>query len=156
MLRELGLVSWILMLTYIHRYQIELLRAALFGRYFDEYANAGAYVQMCQTMRVLNAIRHAQIGLPLTYVQYEALGAAVVVSRLIARRHFALAIEVSKYLRMSDEDGIVKVLSNWALFKVGVASLERDSLCFFLRTHIYGKCFSLYHSFFLNRSAKVI
>ena len=45
-----------------HKYQMELLRAALFGRYFDDYANATPYVRMCQTIRVLNAVRHEQIG----------------------------------------------------------------------------------------------
>lgn len=100
------------------RYQIELLRAALFGRYFDDYANAAPYVKMCQTIRVLNAIRHAQIGLPLTYIQYEALSPPVMINRLIMRRHFALAIEICKYLNMTDEDGIIKILSNWALYKV--------------------------------------
>lgn len=87
------------------KYQMELLRAALFGRYFDEYANATPYVKMCQTIRVLNSIRHPQIGLPLTYVQYEALTPVVIINRLITRRHFALAIEICKYLNMNDEDG---------------------------------------------------
>lgn len=100
------------------QYQIELLRAALFGRYFDDYANAAPYVKMCQTIRVLNAIRHSQIGLPLTYVEYEALTPPVIINRLISRRHFALAIEICKYLNMTDEDGIIKILSNWALYKV--------------------------------------
>lgn len=94
------------------------MRAALFGRYFDDYANAAPYVKMCQIIRVLNAVRHAQIGLPLTYIQFEALSPSVIISRLITRRHFALAIEICKYLNMADQDGIIKILSNWALYKV--------------------------------------
>jgi len=96
-----------------HKYQMELLRAALFGRYFEDYANAQPYVKMCQTIRVLNAIRHEQIGLPFTYSQYEALTPSVIINRLIARRHFALAIEISKYLNMTSEEGLIKILSNW-------------------------------------------
>jgi hypothetical protein len=103
-----------------------LLRAALFGRYFDDYANAAPYVKMCQTIRVLNAIRIPQIGLPLTYIQYEALSPAIIINRLISRRHFALAIEICKYLNMNEEEGIVKVLSNWALYKVGQTDVEDD------------------------------
>jgi hypothetical protein len=118
------------------RYQIELLRAALFGRYFDEYANANPYVKMCQTVRVLNAIRHPQIGLPLTYVQYESLTPAIIINRLISRRHFALAIEISKYLNMSNEDGIVKILSNWALFKVGQTEIEDERIAVMIKSKL--------------------
>ena len=100
------------------KYQMELLRSALFGRYFDDYANAGPYVKMCQLIRVLNAIRSKQIGIPLTYVQYEGLTVSVMINRLIARRHFALAIEICKYLNITSEDGLIKILSNWALYKV--------------------------------------
>lgn len=28
------------------------------------------YVQMCRTLRVLNAVRHPAVGIPLTYTQY--------------------------------------------------------------------------------------
>lgn len=112
------------------------MRAALFGRYFDEYANAQPYVQMCQTIRVLNAIRAVEIGLPLTYDQYEALTPAVVISRLIARRHFALAIEVSKYLNMSNEEGIIKILSHWAQFKVEQTDIDDDRIAVMIKSKL--------------------
>jgi hypothetical protein len=118
------------------KYQIELLRAALFGRYFDDYANASPYVKMCQTIRVLNALRQQQIGLPLTYVQYEALSAPVIINRLISRRHFALAIEICKYLNMTDEDGIIKILSNWALFKVSQTDIEDDRIAVMIKAKL--------------------
>lgn len=118
------------------KYQMELLRAALFGRYFDDYANAGPYVRMCQTLRVLNDIRRKEIGLPLTYVQYEALSPPVIINRLVARRHFALAIEICKYLNMSEEDGIIKVLSNWALFKVSQNDIEDQNIAKVIRSKL--------------------
>lgn len=118
------------------KYQVELLRAALFGRYFDDYANATSYVKMCHTIRVLNAIRHSQIGLPLTYVQYEALTPNVIINRLITRRHFALAIEICKYLNMSDEEGIIKILSNWALYKVGQTDVEDDRIAVMIKSKL--------------------
>jgi hypothetical protein len=118
------------------KYQIELLRAALFGRYFDDYANASPYVKMCQTIRVLNAIRHPQIGLPLTYDQYEALTSPVIINRLISRRHFALAIEISKYLNMNNEDGIIKILSNWALYKVGQNEIEDEKVAVMIKAKL--------------------
>lgn len=118
------------------KYQIEILRAALFGRYFDDYANAASYVKMCQTIRVLNSIRHAQIGLPLTYLQYEALTPSVVINRLITRRHFALAIEICKYLNMTDEEGIVKILSNWALYKVSQTDVEDNQIAAMIKSKL--------------------
>jgi hypothetical protein len=119
-----------------HKYQIELLRAALFGRYFDDYANASPYVKMCQTIRVMNAIRHHQIGLPLTFLQYETLTPQVIINRLISRRHFALAIEICKYLNMSNEDGIIKILSNWALYKVGQNEIEDDRIAVMIKSKL--------------------
>lgn len=80
----------------------------------------------------MNAVRHAQIGLPLTYIQYEALTPPVIINRLISRRHFALAIEICKYLNMTDEDGIIKILSNWALYKVSLVTYFDNSK--FLKT----------------------
>jgi hypothetical protein len=118
------------------KYQIELLRAALFGRYFDEYANAAPYLKMCQTLRVLNAIRNQQIGMPLTYVQYETLTPSVIINRLISKRHFALAIEICKYLNMPDEEGLVKILSNWALYKVSQKDIEDEKIALMIKTKL--------------------
>ena len=108
----------------------------MFGRYFDEYANAGPYVKISQTIRVLNAVKDSQIGLPLTYNQYEALTPPVVIGRLIARRHFALAIEISKYLNMSNEEGLIKILSNWALFKVEQKDIEDDRIAVMIKSKL--------------------
>ena len=51
---------------------------------------------MCQTLRVLNAIRHHTIAVPVTFIQYQALTPAVIINRLVLRRHFALAMEICK------------------------------------------------------------
>ena len=119
------------------KYQIELMRASLFGRYFSDYSKANAYVKMCQTIRVLNAIRHIQIGMPVTYVQYEALSIEVIVDRLILRRHFALAIEIVKYLEGSEsERNIVKILSNWALYKVGQKEIDDSQIALMIKSKL--------------------
>lgn len=115
---------------------MKLLRAALFGRYFDDYANANPYVKMCKTIRVLNAIRHPLIGIPITYAQYEALTPNVIINRLISRRHFALAIEICKYLNMNNEEGIIKILSNWALYKVGQKEIEDDRIAIMIKSKL--------------------
>jgi vacuolar protein sorting-associated protein 16 len=91
---------------------------------------------MCQTIRVLNAIREPYIGLPLTYVQYEALTTAVIINRLISRRHFALAIEISKYLNMNNEEGLTKILSNWALYKVEQTDIGDDKIALMIKSKL--------------------
>lgn len=49
--------------------QKELIRAAYFGKAFIKNYNPDEYIKMCRILRVLNAIRHSQIGIPLTLHQ---------------------------------------------------------------------------------------
>ncbi len=66
--------------------QRSLLKAAAYGKLCcgDAY-EAGKFVDTCRTMRVLNAVRHYEIGVPLTYEQYAKLEGDVLVDRLINR-----------------------------------------------------------------------
>lgn len=91
---------------------------------------------MCKVLRVLNAIRQELIAFPLTYVQYETLTRASVVNRLVNRRHFALAIEISKYLDLSDDEGIINILSNWALFKVEQKHIDDDRIACMIKAKL--------------------
>ncbi|XP_026722865.1 vacuolar protein sorting-associated protein 16 homolog [Athene cunicularia] len=50
--------------------QKSLLRAASFGKCFIDKFPPESFVRMCQDLRVLNAIRDYQIGIPLTFTQY--------------------------------------------------------------------------------------
>ncbi|KAF9355900.1 hypothetical protein BGX26_005975, partial [Mortierella sp. AD094] len=52
-----------------HQYQRLLLKAASFGKCFLEIHNADSFVEMCKILRVLNAVRYYEIGIPLTYAQ---------------------------------------------------------------------------------------
>lgn len=45
-------------------------QAAKFGKGFSKTIDSEYYVQMCRILRVLNAVRHPAIGIPLTYTQY--------------------------------------------------------------------------------------
>lgn len=45
-------------------------QAAKFGKGFSKSMDSEYYVQMCRTLRVLNAVRHPAVGIPLTYTQY--------------------------------------------------------------------------------------
>ena len=53
--------------------QRALLRAASFGKSFLESYSADRFVDMCRSIRILNAVRDKQIGIPLTYKQYVLL-----------------------------------------------------------------------------------
>ncbi|KQK84786.1 hypothetical protein AAES_45387 [Amazona aestiva] len=56
--------------------QKALLRAASFGKCFLDKFPPESFVRMCQDLRVLNAIRDYQIGIPLTFTQYPAWAGA--------------------------------------------------------------------------------
>lgn len=47
-------------------------KAAKFGRGYLDLYNPTDFVNMGQTLKVLNAVRFYEIGLPLTYAQYVA------------------------------------------------------------------------------------
>ncbi|XP_027767175.1 vacuolar protein sorting-associated protein 16 homolog, partial [Empidonax traillii] len=61
--------------------QKSLLRAASFGKCFLDKFPPESFVRMCQDLRVLNAIRDYQIGIPLTFTQYKQLTIEVLLDR---------------------------------------------------------------------------
>jgi vacuolar protein sorting-associated protein 16 len=48
---------------------IFIFQAASFGKCFVESYDSERFVKICQAIRVLNSIRHYDIGIPLTFVQ---------------------------------------------------------------------------------------
>ncbi|XP_063953477.1 vacuolar protein sorting-associated protein 16 homolog [Lytechinus pictus] len=95
-----------------------LLRAASFGKCFGTNVNADKFVNMCKLLRVLNAVRDYQIGIPLTYEQLKKLTLNVLMDRLILRRQWALAQQISQYLKLPESDGESRILGHWACYKV--------------------------------------
>ncbi|KAF4791254.1 vacuolar sorting-associated protein 16-like protein [Turdus rufiventris] len=57
------------------------LKAASFGKCFLDKFPPEGFVRMCQDLRVLNAIRDYQIGIPLTFTQYKQLTIEVLLDR---------------------------------------------------------------------------
>lgn len=45
------------------------MKAAQFGRAFMDLYNPSDFVAMAQTLKVLNAVRYYEIGIPITYDQ---------------------------------------------------------------------------------------
>lgn len=105
-----------------HKNQRGLLQAAAYGKLFAPDYAADHFVDMCRTLRVLNAVRHYKVGLPLTYDQYTQLGAEVLVDRLVNRHNHLLALRICKYLHISVE----KVLIHWACTKIRGATDTSD------------------------------
>ncbi|CAH2306655.1 vacuolar sorting-associated 16 homolog [Pelobates cultripes] len=98
--------------------QKSLLRAASFGKCFvDKYCPTD-FVTMCHDLRVLNAIHDYQIGIPLSITQYKQLTVQVLLDRLVLRRLYPLAVKICKYLKLSDFQGVSRVLAHWACYKV--------------------------------------
>ncbi|XP_075772198.1 vacuolar protein sorting-associated protein 16 homolog [Pelodiscus sinensis] len=98
--------------------QKSLLRAASFGKCFLDRFPPESFVRTCRDLRVLNAVRDYQIGLPLTFAQYKQLTIEVLLDRLVLRRLYPLAIKICEYLRLSEFQGVSRILAHWACYKV--------------------------------------
>lgn len=94
--------------------QRSLLKAASYGKLVCASFKSDKFVDMCRTLRVLNAVRDPAVGMPLSYAQYQKLEAEVLVDRLVARHLHLLALRVCEYLRIHPE----RVLVHWACVKI--------------------------------------
>ena len=56
-------------------------QAASFGKAFLDESNPEQFLSMCRTLRVLNAVRHPDVGMPLTCAQY--VNSVALLSRLL-------------------------------------------------------------------------
>ncbi|NWU87424.1 VPS16 protein, partial [Onychorhynchus coronatus] len=98
--------------------QKSLLRAASFGKCFLDKFSPESFVRMCQDLRVLNAIRDYQIGIPLTFTQYPQLEGLAWDPGLVLRRLYPLAIRICEFLRLPEIQGVSRILAHWACSKV--------------------------------------
>ena len=110
------------------------MRAARVGTAFMREGPTSIFHQQCVTLKLLNAVRHYRIGLPLTLPQLTKLTTPVlldrsvsqcpsssctfVLLRLIQRRLFPLALEVAQFLQLPPAEGKSRVLAHWAIYKV--------------------------------------
>ncbi|OAJ45213.1 hypothetical protein BDEG_28371 [Batrachochytrium dendrobatidis JEL423] len=105
--------------------QKALLRAASFGKAYLDSFSADRFVKACQSIRVLNALHNNQIGIPLTYKQYQHISPEGLIDRLINRREHLLARRICEYLRMP----IDRVLIDWARVKVKQSTDDEETVC---------------------------
>lgn len=115
-----------------HEYTVSsqkmLLRAASFGKSFVPETNPECFVKMCETLRVLNAVRNYSIGIPLTYNQLMTLTMGVLLDRLILRRHYCLALRIASYLKIPEDEGTSRILANWACYKVKQTHIDDEKV----------------------------
>jgi len=105
-----------------------LLRAASFGKCFIPNYKSDEFVSMCQRLRVLNAIRLHNIGLPVSFIQLEHLTMPVVVDRLLMRHKYWLAMAICQYLKIPDSAGSSRVLAHWACYKIQPINTDDDEV----------------------------
>ncbi|KAM4698131.1 vacuolar protein sorting-associated protein 16 homolog [Rhinophrynus dorsalis] len=98
--------------------QKSLLRAATFGKSFVDKFSPSDFITMCHDLRVLNAIHDYKIGIPLSITQYKQLTVQVLLDRLVLRRLYPLAVKICEYLKLSDFEGVSRILAHWACYKV--------------------------------------
>ncbi|KAL0960087.1 hypothetical protein HGRIS_011732 [Hohenbuehelia grisea] len=95
-------------------WQRRLINAAKFGRGFLDLYNPTDFVNMGQTLKVLNAVRFYEVGIPLTYTQYMYASPDHLVARLTARNFHLLAHRISVFLHLKPD----AVLRHWASAKI--------------------------------------
>ncbi|KAI9740267.1 MAG: hypothetical protein M1834_004845 [Cirrosporium novae-zelandiae] len=116
-------------------WQKQLMKAASFGKSALEVYNSDEFVEMCENLRVLNAVRDYRIGLPVSYRQYLRLAPEKLIARLVNRREYLLAIRVSEYLR-KPTDGIYV---HWACQKVRASTTDDETISSIIVQRISGK-----------------
>uniref|UniRef100_A0A8C5DAU4 Vacuolar protein sorting-associated protein 16 homolog n=1 Tax=Gouania willdenowi TaxID=441366 RepID=A0A8C5DAU4_GOUWI len=108
--------------------QKSLMRAASFGKCFLTDFSPDSFVSVCRELRVLNALRDAAVGQPITHDQYKQLTLQVLIDRLVYRQFYPLAIEICHYLKIPDFLGVSRVLKHWASCKVQQKDLSDEAI----------------------------
>ncbi|EKG16533.1 Vps16 [Macrophomina phaseolina MS6] len=120
---------------YSIHWQKQLLKAASFGKSVLDLYNSDDFVEMCETLRVLNAVRFYEIGLPVSYDQYMRLTPEKLIERLINRHEYQLALKISDYLRLPTD----RIYVHWASQKVRVSNDDEETICRMIVQKLEGK-----------------
>ena len=90
------------------------MKAATFGKSFVDLYDSSTFVEMAHTLRVLNAARSYEIGIPISYDQYVAASPTALLSRLTAQNHHLLSLRIANYLNIRPDP----ILKHWARAKI--------------------------------------
>lgn len=106
-------------------WQKQLLKAASFGKSVLDLYNSDDFVDMTEALRVLNAVRFFEVGMPLSYEQYLRLTPERLVQRLVNRQDYLLALKISEFLHLP----VDKIYVHWARQKVRSPTSDEDQIC---------------------------
>lgn len=116
-------------------WQKRLLKAASFGKSVLDIYNSDDFVDMCETLRVLNAVRYYEVAIPLSFEQYLTLTQEKLIQRLLSRHEYLLALKIAGYLKLPTN----RIYVHWASTKVKVGSEDDDTICKLVVERLSGK-----------------
>ncbi|KAI5807059.1 Vps16, N-terminal region-domain-containing protein [Geopyxis carbonaria] len=116
-------------------WQKQLLRAASYGKTVLELYSSDDFVDMTENLRVLNAMRFYEVGMPITYEQFVKLTPEKLIQRLVNRQQHLLALRISDYLRLPTD----RIHIHWACMKVRMSTDDEDSICRMIVSKLTGK-----------------
>ncbi|ANZ74579.1 BA75_00210T0 [Komagataella pastoris] len=96
------------------QWQKKLLRAASFGKSILDFYSSEEFVEICNNLRVLNAVRQPEVGMFITYAQLLNYGHQGLIESLIRRRLFLLASKICKFLSLFPDN----IYYAWAKLKI--------------------------------------
>lgn len=104
-------------------WQKRLLKAALLGKSVLELYSSDEFVEMCEILRVLNAVRYYEVGILISYEEFIRLTPERLIDRLLSRQKFLLALRLSGYLGLATD----KIYVRWACNKIKSSSGDDDN-----------------------------
>lgn len=116
-------------------WQKRLLKAASFGKSVLDIYNSDDFVDMCETLRVLNAVRYYEVALPLSFEQYLTLTQEKLIQRLLSRHEYLLALKIAGYLKLPTN----RIYVHWASTKVKVGAEDDETICKLIVERLAGK-----------------
>ncbi|KAI5457799.1 vacuolar sorting protein [Mariannaea sp. PMI_226] len=116
-------------------WQKRLLKAASFGKSVLDIYNSDDFVDMCETLRVLNAVRFYEVGIPLSFEQYHRLTPELLIKRLLNRHEYLLALKIAGYLKLPSD----RIYVHWASSKVRMGGEDDDTTCRIIVERLSGK-----------------
>lgn len=106
-------------------WQKQLLKAASFGKGFLDLYNSDEFVDMCESLRTMNAVKFYDVGIPLTLDQYIRITPEGLIDRLLQRKHHYLASRICDYLRIP----VDHVYVHWACLKLQSSNEDAATTC---------------------------
>ncbi|KAF1947575.1 vacuolar protein-like protein sorting vps16 [Clathrospora elynae] len=116
-------------------WQKALLKAASYGKSVLDLYSSDDFVDACDTLRVLNAVRFYEVGLPLSYDQYRHMTPEKLIKRLTNRSDYLLALRIADYLHLPAS----QIHGHWAQQKVRVSNDPEEEICSLIVKKLHGK-----------------